>query len=728
MDISCNIKDKFKITKKIITFLLLLCFIIPSCLTVFASSVYKRQKKSIFLVLDDSGSMDYTRENDANYALQTLVAMTDKSDDVHIFFLNNNSSLSGNLNMAQKDNSKIASIKANYPKADGSTPYQYIKTAQQKIKDAASKGDETEYWLIVLTDGDFDEGQQFANEDLLYFAQEKLANDTNPNVMFISIGTNYPFNTNGLQQMHFIRGNNIIKAMDDASKIITGRVVADNVNYSQGNSKLSFSLPYPVKNIIILSQNIRANITDYTSTNVLNTSENYTVTHPNSKSVGETTVCFITEQNGKSIPAGNISFDFDKPINPQNTTVLFEPAIGLSAHYYNGDGQEITPDDIRVGDKIRLEYSLCDSETNQLIDESALGGNVGYSADINGSNYQGNNIEFEVDVDQVNLDLYATLPDGFVLDIHDFRDKLKKLRNVSLSLSSGGRFEAEYKDLKNAEGIDANVLLNGQPLTPDEFKDLTLKIKGNNPFRQRFSIEENALESKYTIHPKKGIFAALTPYSKTYKIELKDANGPTQFADLSVEIPGERPWISILILVISILALLYLIWVFATKTYFPKGTVFCFYTTGIPKRGHNVHMSTYTYPELFWNEFKSDPRIFFTHLLKQLLPHRSMCVTLYGNNAGDLLNHYSKITVYADSQEQLRVEDCSISRAQNRGYVSDYEVIAANFHNVISLKYMLDEGKSVPYRLKLNQSFRFTETVSNRKKQYYLQWVKKNKF
>jgi len=64
------------------------------CVTSEAASVFENRKKSIYLVLDDSGSMGGVPTFDANYSLQTLVAMTDKNDSLKLYFLNDNSGLS----------------------------------------------------------------------------------------------------------------------------------------------------------------------------------------------------------------------------------------------------------------------------------------------------------------------------------------------------------------------------------------------------------------------------------------------------------------------------------------------------------------------------------------------------------------------------------------------------------------------------------------------------------
>ncbi|MBQ8758477.1 MAG: hypothetical protein IJZ20_02170, partial [Clostridia bacterium] len=119
-------------------------------------SVFKRGKQSIFLVIDDSSSMDdiYGSQYDANYALQTIIAMTDKDDDLKVYFLNKKDKI-GDINMSSKSTELIKNIASKYPAANGGTPYQVVKDAQLDLINAVKKDDDTEYCLVIFTDGGF---------------------------------------------------------------------------------------------------------------------------------------------------------------------------------------------------------------------------------------------------------------------------------------------------------------------------------------------------------------------------------------------------------------------------------------------------------------------------------------------------------------------------------------------------------------------------------------------
>lgn len=663
--------------------MLLLALFVP---TADAASVFKRQKKSIFLVMDDSGSMGdnhgVTDATNANYSLQTLLAMTDKNDSVKLYFLNETFGISGKLDMTNKSNQLIEKVRDGYPYRGGGTPYSQVRKAQQELRDSARANDETDYWLVVVTDGSFDEETDgsMTNNDLRKFAGETLANGTHPNVLFISIGMNSAVDSTGLSNLHVVEQMDVISSMNLAAKTIASRVEAQDTRYSAGNAQITFTVPYPSANIVVFTQNKKVTITGHNALTPLNTSENYTVSYPvpNPK-LGDSTVCFITPQDGTSIPMGEISLTFDKGLDPKNTTVLFEPAIGLTAHIFNQDGQEVDPASLRVGEKATIKFSLCDSKTNQPISDSSLGGPVSYNAVINGQNYQSNDFEFTVDSETLDIQLSSTLPDGYVLNIHNTYNDLTEFRNVGFSLSNGGMFHSDYSQLNQAPGTDANITLNGQPLTPEQFKDFSLRIQGENQFASRFSVKKDETASKFVIHPKKGWISLFTPYNKTYTVELTDKkDGSVYTASYTVEIPGTRPWIALIIWILAIGALIYMIGVFVTKGYFPKGTIFLYYADVIPSDEMFYIPEQLTIGQAIRMDLKrrSKNGSLGKYLLRHLFLWRQRLELVITEFAG---GNFSHITLKALNKHSMIIKDQTSVLDDDGRYIFNFELYNRNF-------------------------------------------------
>lgn len=135
------------------TFMLFLFICLP--LSAFAKGE-EAKERVVSLVYDDSGSM---RNNDrwkyANYALQSLVALLDEKDKFsYVPMSKPNEPLNISLTK-DKRQTEIEGIGA--WKTYLNTPFSAVETAMQSIKKEADIDGKREFWLIVLTDGAFND-------------------------------------------------------------------------------------------------------------------------------------------------------------------------------------------------------------------------------------------------------------------------------------------------------------------------------------------------------------------------------------------------------------------------------------------------------------------------------------------------------------------------------------------------------------------------------------------
>ncbi len=697
-----------------------------------ASSVFDRQQKSIYLVLDDSSSMGYEGTNDANYSLQTLLAMTDKNDKVKLYFLNSRVKvgLSGELDMTKKSNKWLSDICGKYPNSNGSTPYEQVKIAQEELKAAVSKDDTTEYWLVIFTDGSFDGVNP--DNDLHNFANTTLENGSKPNVLYISAGGRaIQTNDSTPSNLNVISDSNIISAMSQAAKEISGRIEIGNATYSSDKKSITFSLPYPARNIIVLTQNNETKITAQKSSSDIDLSENYTVTYPGGSKFDKSTVCFLTEKSGSSIASGEITLTFDKSVVPDNTTILFEPAIGMTARYFNSDGQEIEPDKLYIGEEFTVKFTLCDSETKQPLDPSIFGGKVSYTSEINGiKEVDKDTRTFTIDNSNLDIKLSATLPDGYVLE-ETRKYEIQTKRIITFILSNGGKFSADINDVDTAEGINANILINGIPVTADEFSNFKIDVAGTNKFTSNLKIEKDEQNCNYVIHPQKALISTFTPKSKTYKVTLTDElRGDTYTADLIVEITGDRNWLPFIIALIIIAIVIYLIIVFATKTYFPRKLRFLMYVDEPPTFDTMPPCITFKLSQLYWNEFKQCFRgnfTFFKHLVQQLLPNTQACVTLYNVGRVTKKGYFSNITIYASTPTTIQAEDKCITYDDITGkFDSEFSIYSSDFIPAVGADELLNIPNKKP-RFSIPLDMVLVKDATDDTSEVYLQITQKRR-
>lgn len=559
-----------KHAKKVIAYVLCAITLLSlCCIAVPAASVYARPDKHIYLVMDDSGSMEaYDRYKEANYSLQTLLAMTDKTDTVDLYFLNSKTSKIGKLDLANKSNKMLEKVRVNYPDADGGTPYDVVHQAQQDLKSSVKDNSDDEYWLIVVTDGGFDTASIDCESDIVTFSKTQLKNGTYPNVLCVSINSSSFVSASKISEnLKTLENADVRTSMNEAAKIISDRIEISKFNLSSDGKNISFNTPYPAKNIIIFSQETKTSITNHSSTANIKTDETYEVVNPNTNK--PSSVCFVTEKSGGSIPSGPISFNFSSKLDTNNTVVLVEPAIALAAHFYNQDGTECDPQDLRIGETAKLVFTICDPATNQPIDESVINGGVKYSADINGTTYNDNEIDFTIDSEDLTIDMFAEFTDGFTLDIHKEFTDLEPVTLVSMVISDGGNFSEDLYSLDDSSYITATPYVNGAQFTADQISKSNLRIKGDNFFTSRFVIEPDTASGVFRIYPKGGIFKVFTPFTTELEVTLEPIAGDPVTERVTVELTGPRRWLPFILAILGILILIYLIVVYSYKKKFP---------------------------------------------------------------------------------------------------------------------------------------------------------------
>lgn len=557
--------------------MLTLTAVVLSAVNVSADSVYKRKRKSVYLVLDDSGSMKGKKEQDANYALQTFLATLDKDDEVNVYFLNAHKQY-GDIDISQKSDEFLANIRKNFSYDRGGTPFDEVTVAADDLIAAVKPDSDKEYWLVVITDGGFAPGFNVQNY-LENFTNTPLKNQEYPKFMYFGIqGGEILTVPQGAENRFFTETeNDIITALNEATLTITNRQKVNATN--NGDKTLSFDLDYPARNIVVLAQNKRTKPVGADSASSLNISERYEVQYPEKNpDLQYTTVCYITEQNQSSIQSGRVELTFDTEISANDVVVLAEPAIGIISRYTDEDGNEVLPEDFYLGEQIRAEMIICDSETNAPIpgiDRSKINQKIS----VNGVDYDGNIARFTIEDPDVIIDMKTEFDSGLTLDLHDEAKGLKPGRLLSLFISDSGKFSHDIDKLNNAKGIRVTPLNNGSELEEDDFEKSNLEVLGGGFFTNRFDIEKDKNTKSFIIHPKAGFAKVFTPEGEQqFEIKFSDKYGEELTGNIYVEVTGKRPWIMYIIILLVLVLVIYLIVVELTRKRFPRGSYLKYFT------------------------------------------------------------------------------------------------------------------------------------------------------
>lgn len=154
-------------------------------------------KRAIYVVFDNSGSM-YGDGNkawsQATYAMEVFAAMMNyESGDVMKVFPMHDITTDGNTGSATKSSMEIrgkddiAQIHNMYTPKPGGTPYTQVNNAAGELTKLLNAGSVDEGWLVVLTDGDFD--NDIPASGLKADLEGKAAANENLYVQYLAIGT-----------------------------------------------------------------------------------------------------------------------------------------------------------------------------------------------------------------------------------------------------------------------------------------------------------------------------------------------------------------------------------------------------------------------------------------------------------------------------------------------------------------------------------------------------------
>ena len=371
--------------KKIISILLLVALFVgfsgvmlPQ--TVQAASV--RNRKIVSVVYDDSGSMEGAKWEYTSYAMQCFAAMLNKEDLLNITYMNKGSYTVDTGKRAES----VEEIRNQL--CGGGTPATAIDAATNFLKSTSDSNPNTQYWLIVMTDGVFNEGTPEAKRKVDEIANMKMPNGTKPQIVYLTIcdpdGSFTPsFNKTNIRSRTAENADEIIGVISDIACNISGRYPVDHGDIKViDDTTIEVTSDLPLINIGILSQRSKAQVVSVEDkeNNSLKNEGNVPVSAPGrypgsipSDAVAALNgnVALFSSANG-NIPAGTYTIKFSEPVDKKDLVIMFEPAFELRLEVMSG-GLVITDlSQLVEGATVDLEATLYEVGTDNKIAMSML--------------------------------------------------------------------------------------------------------------------------------------------------------------------------------------------------------------------------------------------------------------------------------------------------------------------------------------------------------------------
>ena len=311
-------------------------------------------KRIVSVVYDDSWSMASNNQDFAyaNYALQNIVGFMNEEDELYVVRMSNKSEHQTiNLNSSDKKKDNINNI-SKWSDFANETPFEAIETAVEALKDAKSKygsSDNIEYWLLVLTDGDF-EGMPQDPKGYL-----EGVNDYMSDVKFESV---YVFisdkakanlrtiaeNISNITCIDSTDKEGICKALFKAAEKIYGRTSVKGKDLIENGNNVTFDFPFPISKLTIYEQDQDANLNKIESENGnVITGNNVFEAKKVNEPVLVSKIIEVKDAN-KNISSGKTKMYFDSEVDTSENKfqIMVDSAVSFELIPVDNNGEKVT--------------------------------------------------------------------------------------------------------------------------------------------------------------------------------------------------------------------------------------------------------------------------------------------------------------------------------------------------------------------------------------------------
>ncbi|MBR5868905.1 MAG: VWA domain-containing protein, partial [Clostridia bacterium] len=366
-----------------------------------AESLYIR--KIVSVVYDDSGSMSGSgvdKWSYASYAMQTFAGLMNNDDRLFVTFMSDvDNGVENPTRELDVTNTAIQNTVdgiRNHAEA-GNTPYAAVAYAWNTLLQVQDDDPNTQYWLVVLTDGSMGVKEDDMGRDFRSITSTTMPNGSNPQVTFVAIGDGAIAPKNDPENSIYVykaaKSDKIVDTMAEMADRVSGRRRLDKEVKKAGSNALKFTTEVPLLNVAVLCQNSAASLESVSGPDgSLTISRTVSMKYPEAngwktakKLVGS---AFVASGTG-NLPAGEYVLTFADDIKPKDVVVMIEPALEIRIVVTRG-GVELTPEEFQnlaAGETVDVKATIYESGTDKEVDPSLLPEDTNFTVKVkeNGS-------------------------------------------------------------------------------------------------------------------------------------------------------------------------------------------------------------------------------------------------------------------------------------------------------------------------------------------------------
>ena len=354
-----------------------------------AAAETRKTEKMVYVVIDDSGSMNEDKFSKTRYAMEVLCGLMNPRDRLEFYYLNNNSKR-WRADLSPEGIEKTMDTAVHrVTSGGGTTPYEQVGVAFRDMLKASKETAYDQYWLIVLTDGKFTNGIVRADklrDEFKKYVNTGFGPDGGGTLRMIYCTIGAKDSVTVIDENAQIRAEleelgiyckststeEIIPVMGEIADRVSGR------SRFQGSSHLTqvdrrtvkISSSIPLNNFVVFSQGNTAELQSVSSSKdgALSISRSAHIKPPISRMNRLAGGIYTVDNGRKHISAGEYTLTFNQDVNVGNEEiiVLFEPAMELRVHQRAADAeiQGKPGDTVHVGQSYEVSAEILEAGTD----------------------------------------------------------------------------------------------------------------------------------------------------------------------------------------------------------------------------------------------------------------------------------------------------------------------------------------------------------------------------
>ena len=360
--------------------------------------------RTINLVYDDSGSMIRMGDTyvdtwcQAKYAMEVVAAMLGVRDTLNIYYMSDyvtGTQARARLTLHGSNNAAVVKSNVdlihNLVTKASDTPFNAVRKAYEDLKLVTTD----ERWLVVLTDGEFEDGAMKSHEIEAYY--DRVVSDGKTRIIMLAMGPSAAMiqsdEANGIYFEHASSTAAILPKLTTICNRIFQRNALPISREDLSKKQMSFGVP--MDSLIVFAQGREVKISGLVdadghrvspSSNVHATfSTQASTTNPEGTIVNENLNGFVATFDHAFDP-GTWKFDIE---HADSIDVYYKPNVAIRAYLYNTIGDEVTAQDNLVNGKYRLEFGFVHEDTGVKVEDPSLLGKVDFISHVTNTTHSG---------------------------------------------------------------------------------------------------------------------------------------------------------------------------------------------------------------------------------------------------------------------------------------------------------------------------------------------------